>query len=323
MKTKPLVSVIIPTYNRAFEVHHAIESVLNQNYPNIQLIVVDDGSADETPKVISNYPQVEYHFQKNQGQAAARNTGLQYTKGTFIASLDSDDTWGPDFLDECVGKMENEQLDFVFANWNQSSKAGDWTDFLEHHGPLKPYVKETEDSWINLNNTELRALYLKTCPSPSSSVLMRKSSIISGWNTQMNIGDDWCLLLDMVLTKPCNAAFTLKKLWKKHVGEMNIYDGRRRIEVVKLLYIEDTSHLMQRYNGYLTKPESRILLKRYIRAMVEHAKYSLTRDLNIFHCFKLLKQSLSANSILTLTSLSHHIRKSSKRRMLKLTSRLT
>lgn len=87
MKNKPLVSVIIPTYNRAGKLPVAINSLLNQTYLNVQPIIVDDGSEDNTAELIKKYPQIEYVLQEHAGQAAARNNGLRHAKGTIIASF--------------------------------------------------------------------------------------------------------------------------------------------------------------------------------------------------------------------------------------------
>ena len=89
-----LVSVIIPTYNTARYVQESIDSVLEQDYPNIQLIVIDDGSTDETVDIIRRYGErVVLLTQQNQGAAAARNAGLAAAEGGYIAFLDSDDVW--------------------------------------------------------------------------------------------------------------------------------------------------------------------------------------------------------------------------------------
>jgi GT2 family glycosyltransferase len=92
-----LVSVIIPTYNRAYCVGRAIDSALGQTHADIEVVVVDDGSTDDTRDMIkSRYaaePRVEYHHQTNQGISGARNTGLAHAKGEYIALLDSDDEW--------------------------------------------------------------------------------------------------------------------------------------------------------------------------------------------------------------------------------------
>ena len=90
----PLVSVIIPTYNTARYVQESINSVLEQDYPSIQLIVIDDGSTDETVDIIRHYGErVVLLTQQNQGAAAARNAGLAVAQGEYIAFLDSDDVW--------------------------------------------------------------------------------------------------------------------------------------------------------------------------------------------------------------------------------------
>jgi len=91
-----LVSVLIPTFNRAYIVCNAIESVLAQTYKNIEVILVDDGSTDDTRERVARFgDQVRYIHQPNAGLAAARNTGLAAARGEFIALQDSDDLWLP------------------------------------------------------------------------------------------------------------------------------------------------------------------------------------------------------------------------------------
>ena len=90
-----LVSVIVPCYNRADIVGETIDSLLRQSYPKLEVIVVDDGSTDNTRDVIARYsdPRVRYLFKPNGGLSAARNFGLERANGEFIAFLDSDDLW--------------------------------------------------------------------------------------------------------------------------------------------------------------------------------------------------------------------------------------
>ncbi len=91
----PLVSVVIPSYNRAGLIGKTIDSVLNQDYPNIEIIVVDDCSSDDTESVIAGYGDrvIFRRHDENKGAPAARNTGLEISRGKYIAFLDSDDTW--------------------------------------------------------------------------------------------------------------------------------------------------------------------------------------------------------------------------------------
>jgi glycosyltransferase involved in cell wall biosynthesis len=92
----PLVSAVIATYNRAHLVGNAIQSILDQTYKNIQIIVVDDGSTDNTEKVLRDFgDQVLVVFQDNAGPSAARNRGIAVANGEIISFLDSDDVWLP------------------------------------------------------------------------------------------------------------------------------------------------------------------------------------------------------------------------------------
>jgi glycosyltransferase involved in cell wall biosynthesis len=93
------VSVIIPTYNRAHTLPRAIDSVLSQTLAPLEIIVVDDGSVDDTARLMhERYDQYDYHQQANQGVSSARNRGIDKARGEWIALLDSDDRWLPNKL---------------------------------------------------------------------------------------------------------------------------------------------------------------------------------------------------------------------------------
>jgi glycosyltransferase involved in cell wall biosynthesis len=99
MRDFPMTSVIIPTFNRAAFLREAIDSVLAQNEQNLELLIVDDGSTDDTRKLVAQYGNlVQYYFQQNRGVSAARNLGIRHAAGKFIAFLDSDDLWLPQKL---------------------------------------------------------------------------------------------------------------------------------------------------------------------------------------------------------------------------------
>lgn len=109
----PKASVIIPTYNRAQYIINTVKSVINQTYKDFEIIIVDDGSEDNTKEVIENIAKnnqniIQYIYQNNKGPAAARNTGIINAKGDYIAFLDSDDYWMPNKLEE--------QFNYFIAN---------------------------------------------------------------------------------------------------------------------------------------------------------------------------------------------------------------
>lgn len=263
----PLISVIIPTYNRVNLLGNAIKSALKQSYPNLEVIVVDDGSTDETEQLLQNFPEVKYVKKTNGGQASARNMGLKYAKGKYIASLDSDDVWHETFLDKMVSKIEEAELDFVFANWQQQQADGTFVDYLTlQYIYLPSYLPKKANSWVLLNYLELRKIYLAGCPSPSSSLLIKASTLRKiGWNEEMKIGDDWCMLLGILFNNPdLKAGYTTEILWTKHINCQNIYDSRNRLEVLNLLHIKDKSAIMERYRQFMTTDEIKVLEKEYV-----------------------------------------------------------
>lgn len=117
-KHNPRVSIIIPTYNRAHMIVECLDSVLNQTYRHFEVIVVDDGSTDNTEAVLKPYfDRIKYIKQENHGNAAARNTGIREAKGEIIAFNDSDDLWLPDKLEKQVRYLdEHPDVDMVCGN---------------------------------------------------------------------------------------------------------------------------------------------------------------------------------------------------------------
>ena len=104
--TTPLVSVIIPAFNRAHSIRISIDSVLQQTYQPLEVVVVDDGSTDETADVLAEYGnQIISIRQENSGPSSARNKGVAHAKGDIIAFLDSDDTWEPQKLERQIRLM--------------------------------------------------------------------------------------------------------------------------------------------------------------------------------------------------------------------------
>lgn len=291
MNNPPLVSVIIPTYNRADQVGTAIKSVIDQTYKNVQILIIDDGSTDQTKKVVDKFTAVEYIVQKHAGQAAARNNGLRHAKGSLIASLDSDDTWYPSFLSACVTKLERDQLDFVFANWLQETSFAGNRDYLRNYPFLEPYLKTEHDGWVDLSYSDLRNIYLHGCPSPSSSTVIRKSSIANGWDPSISIGDDWCLLLDIILRKRCKASFCMDRLWAKNLNNINVYDGRKWNEVIEFLYVKDLKRILNTYRELLSCAEIERLEKVHVESLLILAIYSLLKKGNLSQSIQLLRQS--------------------------------
>ncbi|GAB3048339.1 glycosyltransferase [Spirosoma pulveris] len=122
---QPLVSVIIPCFNQGHFLAHAIESVLNQTWSTCEIIVVDDGSTDNTRQVAHQFPQVQYVYQPNQGLSAARNTGLQLSQGEYLAFLDADDWLFADGIEINLRQLQpNPRVAFISGAHDKVDSTG-------------------------------------------------------------------------------------------------------------------------------------------------------------------------------------------------------
>ena len=178
-----VVSVVIPTYNRGQLIADAINSVLAQTYKNIEIIVVDDGSTDETRElIVSNYPMVKYIYQENQGVSAARNTGIQNASGDFIAFLDSDDIWLPQKLEIQMEVFRKDPAVIMVAGRRVKIKLNDPL-------PIAPISNKT-------NTVSFSQLLMgKHIPTPSVVIRRQILKRIGGVKTNLSTGEDWDLWL--------------------------------------------------------------------------------------------------------------------------------
>ena len=116
-----MISVIIPTYNRAELLKRAAQSVLAQTYKDFELIIVDDGSTDNTKEIVEslNDSRIVYVYQKNAGACVARNNGIEHAKGEYIAFHDSDDVWHSNKLELQMQALIANNADVVFSKMNR------------------------------------------------------------------------------------------------------------------------------------------------------------------------------------------------------------
>lgn len=142
---KPLVSVIIPTYNDSCYLPGAIKSVLGQTYSNWELIIADDGSTDNTKAVVYSFSdkRIYYFYQENKGLASARNLGLKHCRGKYVALLDADDLFLPEKLEKHVSYLENyPECDFTYDEilfFREEQPGKFWKVLIKH---LSGFLKE-------------------------------------------------------------------------------------------------------------------------------------------------------------------------------------
>jgi glycosyltransferase involved in cell wall biosynthesis len=182
MITKPLVSVVIPAFNSEKYIKDCIRSVLQQTYSNIEIIVVDDGSTDGTQSKLQELSKEIIILRKeNEGAASARNMGILYSSGIYVALLDSDDIWLPEKLDKQVQLMSDKELDLVYCGGES----------FGHTGAPTTYTPEfSGDCYKNFVQFPTRAIIVLGC----SSAIIRKSVLEHSGNFDANFlgsAEDW------------------------------------------------------------------------------------------------------------------------------------
>ncbi|HOW36387.1 MAG TPA: glycosyltransferase family A protein [Candidatus Omnitrophota bacterium] len=169
MTTPPKVSVIMGVYNGERFIREAIDSVIAQTCSDWELVVVDDGSKDRIAKIVKEYQdrypdKIRYYFQENQGAAGAKNAGIGYARGEYVAILDSDDIFMPEKLGKQVRFLDSHSN--VAFLWTAGWKVG-------------PGGKVFERSDVPTDNQDIKARLLKENPFIHSSFMFRKSALES------------------------------------------------------------------------------------------------------------------------------------------------
>jgi glycosyltransferase involved in cell wall biosynthesis len=169
----PLVSVIMAAYNAAGHIGEALDSVLAQDWQPLEVVVVDDGSTDDTAEVVRRYPDVVYVQQDNQGPSAARNAAAERSSGEFVANFDSDDLLPP-------------------------TRVGDQARYLIAHPEVGAVFGRQE--WMNAPEWMARdSVYGDVDGIPLSSVMFRRDVFfeLGGYDTSFVHGEDMDLLVRM------------------------------------------------------------------------------------------------------------------------------
>ena len=177
------VSVVIPTYNYGRFVADAIRSVLDQTRPPSEIIVVDDGSTDETAAVVKAFGEaVRYVRQDNAGVCAARNRGVSESTSELVAFLDADDIWEPTNLEKQVARFEgDDEIGLVHCAMREfDSETGETTRF---------YMEGAEDGVAD--NLLLWEGPMIVGPGGAVTVSRKAFDYVGGFDTRMKVGEDW------------------------------------------------------------------------------------------------------------------------------------
>tara|TARA_S200000501_G_C20872088_1_gene764799 strand:+ start:12259 stop:13083 length:825 start_codon:yes stop_codon:yes gene_type:complete len=262
------ISVIIPTFNRKKILYKTINSVLNQTFQPYEIIVVDDGSTDGTKEWILNYyPNIKYVYQSNVGVSAARNKGINISKGDWLAFLDSDDEWFPKKL-EIQSHMLNKNPNCLFCHTNEI-----W---------IKNGIRINQGKRHQKYGGKIFELCLDLCRISPSSVILNKSIIekIGMFDEKMPICEDYDLWLR--ITSEYSIIFIDEMLIKKyggHEGQLsNVSGGIEQFRIYSLEKIMNSKKLtLDQY-----KSARKILLKKlniYLNGAKKRKNYEVVKTI--------------------------------------------
>lgn len=282
MKDKPLISCIIPTFNRSQKLENAVRSILNQTYRNIEILVIDDQSVDNTKQVVSNLSgkdkRIKYLYNPEKGSNQARNWGIKNAQGQFIALLDDDDIWIETKLEEQYGKfVSNPDAGLVFCTFARSKNNGK--------------TQKKHPSFFFSNNPEkIRNKLLKHNFITTSAILVKKEVFdnIGDFDTNFSSFQDWELLTRIALKYPL---VYLKELL---VLQYESPDSITRNKKGRLL--SNIKHLKKFYKEYQAKPK--ILSTRCYHIGISCIKQKRRLFANLFFAKSIKQNPLNINALI-------------------------
>ncbi len=213
-EVNPLVSVVIPTYNREIFLMNCLNSIANQLYRPIEVIIVDDGSTDNSTSFINSFVEewkkddflIKYLFQKNSGAPAARNNGFRNSKGDYIQFLDSDDMLDPKKIKTEIEYLQKNNLDLVYSKAQRIDENGDKID-----------------KFINTKLTNTSIDYFQGAWQTMAALYKRKTIENNGlWNEDLHINQDWEYAERIIINKFSIGYIDIPLSYYRQHGDTNI-----------------------------------------------------------------------------------------------------
>lgn len=229
MKNTPLVSVVIATYNRADFLGETIESVLNQRFRDFELIVIDDGSTDNTRALLEPYSaRLQYFYQENRGPSAARNLGVKHAKAPWIAFQDSDDLSLPNHLDSLYRHVEKfPERGMVFAN-------GNYLDGLQHN--RETIIPTAKSRKLAAQGAQLVDLFDKSIVRLQAALISKSCyDAIGGHDERLRISMDLDLAFRLFARCPVAYLDEVVFSYRRHVGNISGNQELRLLENIRVM----------------------------------------------------------------------------------------
>ncbi len=225
----PTVSVVIATYNRAALLQETIESVLKQTFRDFELIVVDDGSTDDTKELLKSYSDhLRYLRQDNRGASSARNLGINHARASWISIHDSDDICAPDHLETLWSFVEkNRQYGMVFANGA----------YLDDPGPKgKTIIPRAKSKRLAEKSVELSDLFSTSIVRLQAALLSKEALLaIGGLDENLRISMDLDLAFRFFMRFPIAYLDKVVFFYRRHEGNIGRNQELRLLENLRVI----------------------------------------------------------------------------------------
>nr|WP_294895784.1 glycosyltransferase [uncultured Pedobacter sp.] len=282
-----MISVIIPCYNAQSWIRDCLLSVLNQTYIDFEILVIDDGSTDNSAEIIKSIAdqRIHYYYKTNGGLSSARNYGLKIAKGKWIAFLDADDLWIPNKLQKKMTISEN--ADIIYSDYH----------IIDKNAQLIKTFNKIHPQRYKYNFK--KQILLGNIISGGSAIILRKEVIeeIGEFNTALKVGEDWdywaraiwanyrIIYIDEKLTYVRQHEESMQKITGK-----NIWNNSVEIILKSFLL----------YNGISNKEKSYVYKK--LTTVAYGANYNTKKYLFLYRkCISLNKKMIFDNTLLWLT----------------------
>lgn len=283
---EPKVSVIIPIFNAEKYLEKCIDSILTQEYSNLEIIIINDGSMDNSERICKDYCEIDERImflnQKNQGVSYTRNQGILKSSGEFIVFIDADDYIEKEYIKNMVNRM-NDEVDIVICNYNIVNKEGNVTGHnCEDRSKMIPVLDLFKNYWENYHKGYINAPWNK----------LYKKAIIDKYNIKfpvdISMGEDGYFNIEYL--KKCRKIYiyeeylynfrqhnsqTTKKLFKNHFYMLNKFYDQLENAFEKFDLMGDIDFLKVHYLEYLND------LKLSLKYLIKDKTLSLSKKKSI------------------------------------------
>jgi len=274
---KPVISIILPTFNRANTINNSVDSILNQTFNSLEIIIIDDASTDNTYQVVKEYQKKESHIiyvknKKNVGCAKSRNIGLKYAQAETVAFMDDDDQYADKEILTCLySKMKSEGCELVIANYG----LGDELRFMERFG---------EDFKYNIMKS----------PGPFlQCVLIKKQLIIKAgitFDSQAIPSEDWDFFITISKLNPIVSYCACTAF------NWNLNPNSQSLNFLK--EANALAYICKKHQNYITTNlNSKIMSTHYRRVARVYEKAYTTSQVNTFYKKAFKQYPLSIKNI--------------------------